>query len=216
MKTVSSEVANLLEEGRISVRGGILFQFGTGTYAFIKAITPFSYAGNTYQPGGIIEVSDFTFSTGRTAQPFTLTLAASDYDNLTPEILQSIEAEDYRDRPVTIYDFYFHPDTNEFLYALAQIRGYVDTIDHEDGNGTGYTLIANCETRALDYTRRNDRRRTDADQLRRLPAGITIDKWFEHCGMRGREQIYWGRTSPVVMNPNIAAGRGFIAGVTNV
>ena len=188
MLSYSSDVLDLLDEGRIIVRGLIEFRFGGGTYRFAKSIAPIVWSGNTYQPGGIIQVSDLSGGTGTAARQFTITLAASPDDGLTPEVLQTIEAEDYKDRPVIIYDAHFHPDTGAFIAARAMRRGYVDVIDHvEDENG--YTLVANCETRALDYTRTNGRKRNHADQQRRN-AG---DKFLEHASTRGREEVFWGR-----------------------
>ncbi len=192
MINLPSEVLDLLDEGRVSIRGLIRFDFGTGTYGFIKASQPFEYNGLTYKPGGIISVSDLGSATGLSAQQFTVTLAASPDDGLTPEVLQTIEAEDYRDRPVTIYDAYFHPDTNELLYVQAMKRGYVDVIDHDDNASDGYTIIASCESRALDYTRMNGRKRSTSDQARRAPG----DLFFQHSAQRGRETIYFGQLKP--------------------
>lgn len=211
MLVYPSSVLELLDEGRADVRGAILFQLGTGTYGFIKSLQPFTFGGNTYQPGGIIEVSELTGAVGTSAENFTISLASSSHDELTPEVLSTIEAEDYRDRRVTIYDIFFHPDTNEFLHAQAMRRGYVDTIDHVNDPDTGYTIVANCETRSLDYSRRNDRYRNNEDQARRAPG----DLYFQHTAKRGREMIYWGRTRGFTPVNNVIAGRGFIAGVTN-
>lgn len=182
------EVQTLLDEGRSDVRGLIKFEFGTGTYGFIKAQAPFPWGGITYLPGGIIQVSDLSSGTGLTARQFEIALAASPDDELTPAVLMTIEQEDYRDRPVTIYDAHFHPDTGDLIHVEAMKRGYVDVIDHrEDDNG--YQIVAMCESRALDYTRTNGRKRTTSDQARRA-AG---DLYFENAAKRGREEIFWGR-----------------------
>lgn len=189
MINLPSDVLALLDAGRISIRGLIRFDFGTGTYGFIKSVQPFSYNGLTYLPGGLISVSDFSSATGLTAQQFTVTLAASPDDDLTPDVLQTIENEDYRDRPVTIYDAYFHPDTGALLYVQAMKRGYVDTIDHVDTQSAGYSIQANCESRAIDYTRTNGRKRSDKDQRRRS----ANDGWFQNAATRGREKVFWGQ-----------------------
>lgn len=212
MIVLPPDVLALHDAGRIAVRGMMRFDLGSGSYGFIYAMQPFTYAGVTYVPGGLIKVSDLTGTLGRTAQAFTVTLAASADTELTPAVLQTIEAEDYRDRPVTIYDAYFHPDTGVLLHVQALKRGYVDTIDHVADPSGGYTLTATCETRALDYTRRNARRRTTVDQARRAPG----DKFFEHCAMRGREEIFWGRERAVAPPPTVSGSRGFKAGITNV
>lgn len=180
-----------MDEGRVSIRGMIRFVFGTGTYGFIRSQQELTYSGLTYQPGGLISVSDLSGGVDRTASGFTVTLAASADDGLTPAVLRTIENEDYRDRPVTVYDAYFHPDTGALLHVQTMRRGYVDVIEHERDPEAGYVLTARCESRALDYTRRNDRRRTVADQARRAPG----DLFFEHAAQRGREEVFWGRWS---------------------
>lgn len=197
MKDYPTVVLDLLDEGRISIRGLIRFQFGTGTYGFIKASTPLEYNGLVYQPGGVIAVSDLSSVTGLAAQQFTITLAASPDDGLTPAVLRTIEAEDYRDRPVTIYDAFFHPDTNELLYVETMRRGYVNMIPHKDSQDTGYTITAECETRALDYTRTNGRKRSDLDQRRRN----ATDGFYQHASLRGREEILWGQAGAPPQTP---------------
>lgn len=199
MITLPSDVLNLLDAGLAPARGMILFQLGTGTYGFVRSLQPLEHEGVTYRPGGLITVSDLPGALDRSAQAFTVTLAASPDYGMTPEVLQSIEAEDYRDRPVTVYDAFFHPHTGEKLHVQALKRGYIDTIDHIDDPETGYTLVANCESRALDYTRTNSRRRTVVDQARRAPG----DMFFEHAAMRGREEIYWGREKAVAPVPQV-------------
>lgn len=199
MITLPSDVLALLDAGRIALRGLIRFDFGTGTYGFVRSVQPLTYSGVTYEPGGLIAISDLPAALDRSAQAFTVTLAASPDGGLTPEVLQTIEAADYRDRPVTVYDAYFHPDTGAQLHVQALKRGYVDTIDHVDEREGGYTLEGNCEGRALDYTRSNSRRRTVADQARRSPG----DKYYEPAARRGREEILWGREQTVTAPPQV-------------
>lgn len=183
------DVLALYDEGRIKTMGLIRFEFGTGTYGFCKSDQPFTYGGVTYVPGGAIEVSDLLFGTGLYANNFQVTLAASPDDGLTPSVLQTIENEDYRDRPVFILDADFHPDTGELLNVQTMMRGYVDTIDHDFSATSGYIITAQCETRALDYSRTNARKRNNADQGRRKQGDLI----FEHTAKRGREEIFWGR-----------------------
>lgn len=192
MIILPSDVLALIDEGRTNIRGLIRFEFGTGIYGFIKAIQPFVYGGLTYKPGGLINVSDLAGVIGLAAQQFTITLAASPQDGLTPAVLQTIEAEDYRDRPVIIMDAHFHPDTGAFLYAQTVRKGYVDIIRHLKNRASGYTIQASCETRAIDYTRTNGRKRSDLDQQRRSPG----DGWFKNASTRGREKVYWGQDTP--------------------
>lgn len=182
-------VQDLLDEGRIAIRGLMKFQFGTGTYGFAKSDQPIEWNGLTYQPGGVIKVSDLPGGMGTTARQFTIELAESPDDGLTPDVLKTIEQEDYRDRPVTIYDAFFHPDTGALLHVEALRRGYIDQLSHEEDPEEGYKLIADCETRALDYTRTNGRKRNMADQYRRVDG----DNFYVNAATTGREEIFWGR-----------------------
>lgn len=210
MINLPTSVLNLMDEGRLDIVGLLLFQFGTGVYGFIKAEEPLLYEGVTYQPGGIINVSEIVAASGLVAQQFTITLAASSDDELTPAVLRTIELEDYRDRPVTIFDAYLHPDTGQILHIQVMKRGYLDVIDHEDNTSSGYTLVASCETRALDYTRTNGRKRSVTDQAQRAPG----DRFHEHAAQRGRIDYWWGRakaaatsTASMIINQILAKSR---------
>lgn len=190
--TLSAEVKDLYDEGRISTRQMIRFQFGSGTYGFIARSDPLEYAGLNYVPFGLIEVSDIGGGTGTNASgSFTLTLAESPEDGLTPAILMQIEDEDYRDRPVTVMDAHFHPDTGALLQVEIVARGYLDVISHETDPDAGFKLTAQCEGRQLDYARKNGRYRSLADQRRRSPD----DKFFAHAAKAGREEVFWGRVA---------------------
>lgn len=178
-----------LDEGRIKTIGLIKIELGGGTYGFARSRFPITWSGLEYVPGGIIKVSDLPSGIGMAARQFTLTLAESPDDGLTPDVLQTIEYEDYRDRPVTIYDADFHPDTGLLLGVTPMRRGYINIIRHVQSEGEPYTIVGECESRALDYTRTNGRKRTDADQERRAPN----DKFFQYASRRGREEVYWGR-----------------------
>lgn len=188
--TLSTEVKDLYDEGRISTRQMIRFQFGSGNYGFIARTEPLEYAGLTYAPFGLIEVSDIDGGTGTTGSgSFTLTLAESKDDGLTPEILMQIEDQDYRDRPVVVMDAHFHPDTGAMIQVETVARGYLDVINHETDPETGFRLTAQCEGRQLDYSRKNGRYRSVTDQRRRA----ANDNIFKHAAKAGREEVFWGR-----------------------
>lgn len=189
---LSTAVKNLYNEGRISTRQMIRLQFGFGLYGLIARSEPLTWQGVEYKPFGLIEVSDLGGGTGTTADgSFTLTLAESPDDGLTPEVLIRIEDEDYRDRPVRVMDAHFHPDTNELLQVETVARGYLDVIEHSIDQDRGYLITARCEGRQLDYSRKNGRVRSTADQQRRAPG----DRFFEHAGRAGRVEVLWGRLS---------------------
>ncbi|MDM9644462.1 DUF2163 domain-containing protein [Rhizobium sp. S163] len=202
---LSTEVKALYDAGRISTRQMIRVQLGSGIYGFIARREPLVYAGVAYQPFGLIEVSDIGGGTGTAADGgFTLTLAESKQFELTPEILSEIENEDYRDRPVVVYDAHFHPDTMALIQVEPVARGYLDVIEHNADETRGYYLTARCEGRQLDYSRQNGRKRTVADQQRRDPG----DRFFEHAATAGRVDIAWGKAVGSAVNAAKSAAAG--------
>ncbi|WPE19967.1 DUF2163 domain-containing protein [Shinella zoogloeoides] len=195
---LSSEVKDLYDAGRIATRQMIRFDFGTGTYGYIADKDEFTHGGLTYQPFGLIEVSDLGGGVGTTADGnFTLRLAASEEFDLTPEMLTQIEDEDYRDRPVRVMDAHFHPDTGALLQVETVARGYIDTMEHFESPEGGAYIEAACEGRQLDYTRKNGRFRTNADQKKRDEG----DMFFEHSALSGRIELIWGRSGPSGAQP---------------
>jgi hypothetical protein len=203
--TLSTEVKALYDAGRISTRQMVRVQLGSGIYGFIARREPLVVAGVTYQPFGLIEVSDIGGGTGTAADGgFTLTLAESKQFDLTPEILTEIENEDYRDRPVVVYDAHFHPDTMALIQVEPVARGYLDVIEHNADDTRGYYLTARCEGRQLDYSRQNGRKRTVADQQRRDPG----DRFFEHAATAGRVDIAWGKAVGSAVNAAKSAAAG--------
>ncbi|WP_105437508.1 DUF2163 domain-containing protein [Neorhizobium sp. T25_13] len=190
--TMSNEVKALYDSGAIITRQMLRFQFGSGIFGFISRSSPLTYAGVEYKPFGLIEVSDIGGGTGTSADGgFTLTLAESPDDGLTPDVLTQIESEDYRDRPVIVMDAHFHPDSGALLQVEVVARGYLDVVEHQTDPERGYILVARCEGRQLDYSRKNGRYRTMTDQQRRS----STDKFFQHAASRGRVDIFWGRVA---------------------
>ena len=211
---LSNDVKDLYDAGRISTRQMIRFDFGTGTYGFIADNDALTYGDRTYRPFGLIEISDLGGGIGTTANgDFTLRLAESAEFDLTPDMLTRIEEEDYRDRPVRVMDAHFHPDTCALLQVETVARGYVDTIQHHFGQDGGAYIEAMCEGRQLDYSRKNGRYRSIADQKRRDEG----DRFFEHAATAGRVELVWGRAgaSGAQPSPNRgqwagAVSRGFL------
>jgi hypothetical protein len=203
--SLSAEVLALYDAGRIATRQMVRIQLGSGIYGFIQRREPLVYVGVTYQPFGLIDVSEIGGGTGTAADGgFTLTLAESPSDGLTPDVLVEIENEDYRDRPVVIYDAHFHPDTSALIQIEPVARGYIDVIEHNTDRDQGFYLTARCEGRQLDYSRRNGRKRTVADQKRRDEG----DRFFEHASQAGRIEIKWGKNGASSLNAINSSGAG--------
>lgn len=182
----------LLNEGRVEFAGMIRFDFGTGSFGFIRAEAPYTFGGITFQPfpAGILTVSDLPYSSGTSADGFTILFSENDELGLTPNIMQNVEFQDYRDRPVTIYDLHRHPDTGAVLgNPIVRKKGYINVIDHIKEPDQGFYINIQCETRTIDYNRTNGRNRTNEDQLRRS----STDNGFIHAATTGRIKIKWGK-----------------------
>lgn len=178
MRNFNPVLLDLLDEGRTDIVGMIRFDLGEGIFGFIHRSSPHTFEGVAYQPlpSGILSVSDFPMTTGTATDGFVIELSESPDDGLTPDVIVQLESYDYRDRPVTVFDWHHHPDTGLPLTdPIAQMRGYIVRIE--------------CESRAIDYSRTNGRIRSVDDQRRRL-AG---DRGFEHAAVTGRQKIKWGR-----------------------
>ncbi|QKV18712.1 DUF2163 domain-containing protein [Oricola thermophila] len=186
-----ARVSELLAEGRMDVRGLIRFELGSGVYGFVRDKVPYEHGGLTYMPGAVISVSAIRQQRGFGSSPVTLELAESPANGLTPEVLQTIENEEYRGRPVHFMDVWLDPDTGGELHVRHRGIYKIGTIDHVEDK-RGYVLKATCQPKTLDNSEVNGRRRTDADQRLRKAS----DRFFEHRVNAGREEIWWGRTRP--------------------
>ena len=188
MLALSPETQAALDAGRIVVRVGIVFDFGT-QYAFWGGEGPFTWSSITFQPGGsLLEISDIPSVGDMTAESVTVTLRALPDAGLTPDVLATIESEDYHQAPATIYQLLFDPDTRALLTGIRHYAGYVDQIAHVD-EGHSYALQATLESRARDHTKTGYRMRTTADQALVSPG----DLFFQHVSTVATITRKWGR-----------------------
>lgn len=192
MRSLPSGTLASLQSSEIKHRGMILFDFPSGQYGLWEGSSVFTHDGIDYQPGGqLLEIDDMSFSSGLAAQGLTVRLSAVPNSNLTPDVLATIEDEQYIGRPVTIYSAYFDP--NGALLSVERVwRGYVDQMRHEfspQPNGGSMALVCQIESKNLDNQKRGHRMRGSADQAR-ISAG---DKFFDHVAVIAQQEINWGR-----------------------
>lgn len=186
---------NQLVAGRIISRGMLLFDFPSGLWGFWTGLGPFTYNTVTYiGAGSLIQLDNLEESSDGSATSFLLRLSAIPNSDLSPDRLQTIEAEAYHLRPVTVMTAYFHPDTNALLSVETEIRGYVDYIKHVNKSSGEYMLEGYCESKALDNQKTGYRSRNDADQ--KLISATDRSLKFAHNAHV--QHIYWGRAAPAV------------------
>lgn len=175
-----TDLQDLADEGRLAVRSGVHMALGTGTYGFWNGKGTLPYGGVDYWPNSLITVADLVYGLGTAAASFTIELAAK--QDITPDKLAGIEGEDYKNRPLTIYDFYFHPDTGALLHAEPMAYGFIDTVDHVTQGGER-KLIGNILSGAIDNHRDGYRSASHEDQQLVSPG----DKIYEHASKTKHE-----------------------------
>ena len=195
---ISTATKERLDEGKIVDRGMILFDLPSALYGFWTGVGPFVYAGVTYVgAGSLLEVNDISQVTDGSAVPVTIRLSAVDQSALTPEVLVTIEDEQYHQRPVTIMTAYFDPVTGGLLSVEREYRGYIDQITHEEGVGKPYSLLCKLESKARDFQKVGYMKRSDAVQRLIDPD----DGSLRYAAFTGTQNIYWGKTAPSIIVP---------------
>lgn len=174
--TFPTRLNTLLSEGRISVRSAAKFEFGTGTYGIWNGKGDVTFGGTTYTPNCLIEMETPPDGLGTGSAPIKMKMPARTDFGVTPDRLLLIENEDYKGRPVTLFDLYFDPDDGSLLHFEPIFYGYVDTIPYMRESGEIW-LEANIETSALDNHRDGYRTASTADQQLVSPG----DLFFEHA-----------------------------------
>ncbi|PJT22718.1 hypothetical protein CN884_12130 [Ochrobactrum sp. 30A/1000/2015] len=169
-----ARLQQLLNEGRGKIASAVKFEFGTGTYGFFSGKGSVDYGGLTYHGNTIIDIDEPMYALGTAAQPVTMRLPAAADFGLTPDKLGLIEQEDYKNRPVTFYDFYFDPDNNAFLHAEPTWYGYVDYIDHREESDEVW-LEGHIETGAVDNFREGYRYASQEDQQLVSPGDMLFE-----------------------------------------
>lgn len=189
MRTFDTNIQAALDAGRVIKRELIELRLGGGTLRFVKDDEPRTWSSETWQPGGFVSISNIKRSTGLSAASFTLTLSASPEDNLTPAELQSYYSYDWNDRKVIARDLYINADTGAVIDAEPLVQGYIDRAKWRKSTEDGATIGCQCFDRSLDFSRKNGRQATVADQQGRL----STDKGMEHAALVGEQTFWWGR-----------------------
>lgn len=178
MRAYSVPTQTALADPSIIRRGMILFDFPSGYYGFWDGNGPFTYNSITYQGGAqAIEVDMGEETLALSSNQVVLRLKANPELGLTPNVLSTIEAENYHQRPVTISKAVLDKDTLALISVTPVWRGKVDRIEHVRDGGN-YSIIGHLESRSIDYSRRGTAMRSDAEQKIISPG----DKGLEFTG----------------------------------
>lgn len=192
MKSFDLDTLAMFDAGAIDERDMFMFDLPSGVYGFWSGREPFVYQGVEFQGGSsLIEVGTISGAIGLTASAVELRLSAIPDTELDPDVLASIELEQYHQRPVTLSVAYIHPDTRALLSVERMFRGYLDQIDHDQSVGQPYALVARLESKSRNNQSRGFRMRGNADQ--RL---VDVDDGgLQMVGQTGEVTLQWGRVS---------------------
>ncbi len=179
-----SELEDLLEEGRVVIRSLVRIELGDGPFGFWNGIGTLTWDGTDFLQNHLISVDEPLFTTGTAANEFSIEMPESADFGITPDKLAEIESLDYKNKPITIYDAYFDPDTRELLHVEPMLYGFVDTVDHVFEQDQ-WKLRGNLESGAVDNHRDGYRAANHEDQQLVL-AGDTI---FEYAGRTKHEHF---------------------------
>lgn len=190
MLSLSSEAQSALDAGRFVMRTGIVFYLGGGTHAFWDGVGPYTYGGVTFEASGsLLEIGDIPAVGTLASEKVEVTLRAIANTELSPDVLATIEDEQYHQRPVTIWQFIFDADTGSLATAIRHYSGYIDQIEHKDEDGE-YSLVASLESRSRDHQKTGYRMRSTSDQDQ-ISSG---DLFYQHVSTTSTVTRKWGTT----------------------
>lgn len=170
----------------------VLFDFPSGYYGFWEGGQPLIWNTFTFKPGAqLIEIDAGAQTSAMEATTLTLRLYANPDAGLTANVLSTIEAEAYHQRPVTFYEACMNPDTLALVSVTPIWRGYVDQVRHEV-DGRGRHLVGTLESRGLDYAKRGTAVASHAQQ-QLIYSG---DLGMQYCGVVGAVEVPFGRKTP--------------------
>ncbi len=192
MRSYSSAVIAALQSGKLVERGLLLIDLPSGKYGFWTGLGSISVSGQVYIGAGqLIEVDAISSATDLSASALVFKLTAIANSALTPDVLATIEQEQYRQRPVTLSTLYTHVDTRDVLGVERVYRGYIDRFMHTLQADGGAVLEMHCESKSLDHSRTGYRTRADLDQ-KKIDGN---DGFFEHVAVAANQEMVWGRNA---------------------
>lgn len=192
MRTIDAGVLANITAGFSSERLMVRLDLASGSVGFWQGDEPYAHGGVTYQGfGSLLEADPFEEGNDFSSAACTVRLRALPVQFLTPDRLSAIETEDYHQRPAFVSVAHMNPATGAVLFVEPIFTGRVDVIEHRQESGA-WTLQANLESLARDYTSAGHREQSDADQK----ALDAADTGLIYAATAGRQEIYWGSRPP--------------------
>lgn len=203
MRTLDSGAVALLAGRKPIIAGAMRAVFGSGTYRLWSGEFPLdgTIIGDAGQTFTAIKdralITPYASQLGGAADSLVISLSGID-----PDIAQTIEAEDYQQKPVTIWRLVF-ADPNTLLSAMVMMRGKCDFVTQRETVGGKCTLDFSIEGPRRDMNRAGSRIVSDADQ--RVLGGAT-DGACKHISVAGKKTLYWGNKPGNATSGGISTG----------
>lgn len=187
MKTLPSNVAAMLAEGRYSTRLLLLFDMPTGLSGVWTDTYPLAYGGVTYAPvGDALQFGAIPGAVGLEADVLEITTTG------TSQNLNALVAGDWHQRPATLFRA-FLDDAGNVIHVETKFAGFLDHVSLADVDGGRSEVALRIESNARELNRAVGRTRADSDQ-RTVDAD---DAFYSFVGAVAAERsIYWGRKGP--------------------
>jgi hypothetical protein len=188
MKTLNANAIAALESGEVVIAGAARFSFGT-TYRLWSGVGDRTFDGQTFTgvdaPVLIVPIQS---ETGSGTDGVTIALSALD-----SRIAATIDAEDYHQKPVTLWRWIFSADGLTLLDGHRFFVGRCDVVTIRETTPGSSELVFAIEGAGRDLDRRSARVRSNTDQ--RLLGGAS-DGSMKHISTAGVRSLYWGRSTP--------------------
>jgi hypothetical protein len=179
MRTLSDAAVAALGGDRLVFAGAAKFSIGPG-YRFWSGFGPLTISSEPFTGiGAQALIMPISAASGAGADGAQIELSGLD-----PDVAASIEAEDYAQRPVTIWRLVFNAAGDTLLAAAVFMRGRLDSVTVVESE-TSVIRFA-IEGPRRDMGRRGSRIRSAADQR------LLGDGGFRNISVSGRKTLSWG------------------------
>jgi hypothetical protein len=186
MKPLNASALAALAANEGVIAGAARFDFPSGPYRLWSGIGQLALGteGTFDGIGARALLVPIASGTGGAADGLVLSLSG-----LETAVAQTIEEEDYHQKPVVIWRAVFDAPGVTLLHYAVFYRGRVDTVLIRETRRGESTIDIVVEGSARDMSRAGARRRSDADQ--RVLYGAT-DAFFRNASTVPQKTLSWG------------------------
>lgn len=185
MKTLPAPALAAIQANRVVIAGAARLAFGT-TYRLWSGYGDLVINAETYTGVGAQSlITPIESQIGQGVEAVEMTLSGLD-----ASIAATVEAEDYHQKPVTIYRLIFDAEGSSLLHASVFFRGRVDIVRIVETGGGDASIVVAVEGAGRDMDRAGARIRSDTDQR---TLGASTDGAMKWITVAGQRTLAWGQ-----------------------